>query len=514
AKQFWQEKFTGKAANFPGSVASSIVLVIAAAVLLVPIAQRLGRRTWAVWDKVCIYMACIATAVLLCGEIPFLFHMTTIDLPFLPLAFALIFSIFCGALGLWMGISKLLGRIVFGLFGVSGPLLALAGFLWLAYLFMIRWTDSTSWLIGITAGLFIYGGFILNINFASPHRFYRDRLARTYLIQHSANGEGVALRDPRPLSTMNGAHKAPYHLINAALNIPTCTDPNLRGRNTDFFLFSKHFCGSPIVGFQPTSEWEKMDEHLDLGTAMAISGAAAAPHMGTLTAPQFTFFLAMLNIRLGYWARNPGKPPLPILRNIEGLLPPVGWYYFLRELSGQMSEKTRYINLSDGGHIENLGIYELLRRRCKFIIAIDGEADPARSFGGLLTLTQLAKIDLGVRIEPDLADLRTDQEGCGRAHFGLSRLDYSDGCHGLLLYIKSSLTGNESEFLKKYRAEHPDFPHQSTANQLFGESQFEAYRSLGEHIAEDLFRQDLVDKWDNSLSTCEWFKRLAERLLA
>ena len=111
----------GKGGEFPGQRSSSIVLVIAAAVLLVPIAQRLGRRTWAVWDKVCIYMACIATAVLLCGEIPFLFHMTTIDLPFLPLAFALIFSIFCGALGLWMGISKLLGRIVFGLFGVSAP---------------------------------------------------------------------------------------------------------------------------------------------------------------------------------------------------------------------------------------------------------------------------------------------------------------------------------------------------------------------------------------------------------
>jgi hypothetical protein len=254
-----------------------------------------------------------------------------------------------------------------------------------------------------------------------------------------------------------------------------------------------------------------MDKHLDLATAMAISGAAAAPHMGTLTAPQFTFFLAMLNIRLGYWARNPRKPSR--VRAIEGFLPPVGWYYFLRELTGKMNEKTHYINLSDGGHIENLGIYELLRRRCKFVIAIDGEADPARSFGGLLKLTQLVKIDLGVRIEPDLSDLRMERDGCGRAHFGLSRLDYPDGSHGLLLYIKSSLTGNEPEFLKKYHTENPDFPHQSTANQLFSETQFEAYRALGEHIAEDLFRSDLVDKWENSLPVRQWFERLAERLL-
>jgi hypothetical protein len=178
-----------------------------------------------------------------------------------------------------------------------------------------------------------------------------------------------------------------------------------------------------------------------------------------------------------------------------------------------MSEKTRYLNLSDGGHIENLGVYELLRRRCKFVVAVDGEADPQRSFGGLLTLTQLAKIDLGVTIEPDLADLRMERDGLGRAHFGLSRIDYPDGSHGLLLYVKSSLTGNESEFLRKYRVDNPDFPHQSTAKQLFSETQFEAYRALGEHIATDLFRPDLVGEWNSAIGVQEWFRRLASHLL-
>jgi hypothetical protein len=191
----------------------------------------------------------------------------------------------------------------------------------------------------------------------------------------------------------------------------------------------------------------------------------------------------------------------------------MGWYYFFRELTGLMNEKTKYLNLSDGGHIENLGLYELLRRRCKFVIAIDGEADPHRSFGGLLKLTQLAAIDLGVCLEPDLSDLRMDRDGNGRAHFGLSRIRYPDGQYGLLLYIKSSLTGNESEFLKKYRAENPTFPHQSTAQQLFSETQFEAYRSLGEHIATDLFRSDLVGNWENTLFVSDFFNRLATNLL-
>src|SRR5205807_2489956 len=89
-----------------------------------------------------------------------------------------------------------------------------------------------------------------------------------------------------------------------------------------------------------------------------------------------------------------------------------------------MTEKSRYLNGSDGGHIENLGIYELLRRRCKFIIAVDGEADPKRTFGGLLKMTQYARIDLGVKIDPDLGDLRLDAAGNGRAHFGLAHVEY------------------------------------------------------------------------------------------
>src|ERR1039457_2578992 len=127
------------------------------------------------------------------------------------------------------------------------------------------------------------------------------------------------------------------------------------------------------------------------------------PHMGSITSPRYTALLTLMNIRLGYWLRKPGATS-----------PLVGWYYFLRELTRQMTDDQDYANVSDGGHIENLGIYELLRRRCRFIIAVDGEADPKRTFGGLLTLTRMAKIDMGVDISPDLSDLKTDEHGIGR----------------------------------------------------------------------------------------------------
>ena len=162
----------------------------------------------------------------------------------------------------------------------------------------------------------------------------------------------------------------------------------------------------------------------------------------------------------------------------------------------------------------------MLRRRCKFIIALDGEGDADRTFGGLLTLVRLAKIDLGVTIDPDLEELRNDESGNNRSHYLLCRIDYGQGRLGLLLYIKPSMTVNESEFLRKYRARNPSFPHESTAQQLYDETQFEAYRALGEHIGEDLFRTELVDPiqpggkpLSPQPSVRDWFQGLANSLL-
>ncbi len=340
--------------------------------------------------------------------------------------------------------------------------------------------------------------------------------------------QGTELVDPQPLSELTGgdarvATKAPYHFVNCALNIPACDDPNLRGRNSDFFIFSKHFCGSPIAGYSATKQWEAIDGHLDLATAMSISAAAASPQMGANTDAKISYLLAVLNVRLNYWVSPPRKP------NAANLRQPLWWLRMrtpsflelFKEMTGLwMNENANFLNLSDGGHVENLAIYELLRRRCKFIIAVDGEADPDRTFHGLLTIVRLANIDLGVTIDPHLDELRKLETGDSRSHFVLCEVVYPGGEKGFLLYIKSSMTGNESEFLQKYRVEHPAFPHESTADQLFDESQFEAYRALGNHVGEDLFRSDLVDPirpggqpLPEQPTVREWFQALANSLL-
>ena len=173
----------------------------------------------------------------------------------------------------------------------------------------------------------------------------------------------------------------------------------------------------------------------------------------------------------------------------------------LREARSKLDETHDWVNLSDGGHIENLAAIELLRRRCKYIIIGDGEADPKLQFAGLARLMRYASIDLGIRIDIELDPLRlraaTEEHDAGHvsaAHWAVGTITYPphDGASateiGYLLYFKSSFTGDESEVIREYRHRFPDFPHESTADQAFDEDQFEAYRALGQHIAECALR--------------------------
>ncbi|MEM7377361.1 MAG: hypothetical protein AAF460_07635, partial [Pseudomonadota bacterium] len=191
-------------------------------------------------------------------------------------------------------------------------------------------------------------------------------------------------------------------------------------------------------------------------------------------------------IKPGYRLINLGPPPNKEQSSLNTLF---SWRVrpraLMRELLGKLNETHRWVNVSDGGHIENLAGIELLRRRCKFIILGDGEADPSHHFTGLATLIRLARIDLGVTIDIDLAPLRLDVDGHTAAHWAIGDIHYPGEAEpGRLLYLKSSLTGDEDEVIQEYRHGHGSFPHQSTADQFFGEGQFEAYRSLGQHIAE------------------------------
>jgi hypothetical protein len=431
---------------------------------------------------------------------------------------------------------------------VAAPLLFLG-----IELLCFDWLEKR--MIGTTAAVLIaVAGYVLfwrllDINFTAPHRFYKQKLGEAYLIQPdpaSADPTQCKKNVPLPLSGCNSLARGPYHLVNCALNVPASDNPKMQGRLTDFFLFSRDFCGSPLTGYQSTTTWEDLNPGLDLGTAMAISGAAAAPQMGLGTIKNLSFWMALFNIRLGYWIKKPkttiedtaamaatAEPPATWWRGFSQaickgaksvLYSPPGLMYLLREMFGTANETRAFINVSDGGHIENLGVYELLRRRCKYIVAIDGEQDEKMTFQGLTTLLRLAYIDLGIRIDVGLDALRLAETGYSHSHFAFCRIHYpmdepngKEEGYGYLLYLKLSLTGNEGEFLRRYKLDEPAFPHTSTANQFFSEAQFEAYRSLGEHVGDKMFLPAIVGeemaapKADVVLE--EWFVKIGNNML-
>ena len=336
---------------------------------------------------------------------------------------------------------------------------------------------------------------LLQPNANSLHPLYRDRLSKTFLfmpqdfVDPNKGLQPLRLR----LSELSEQH-APYHLINSAINVQSSKAANRRGRNADFFLFSRNFIGSRATGYAPTTDMEELVPELDLATAMAVSGAAASSEMGAATIKPLAPTLALLNVRLGYWLRNPNRVARRERPNR------LANFYFLAEMFGLLNEKRKSVYLTDGGHIDNLGIYELFRRRCKVIIVVDTEADPQMGFGSLNSVERYARIDLGVRIDLPWQQISDMSMQTGKAidetgdcpkhagpHCAIGEIAYPGNRSGVLVYIKSSLTGDENDYLFHYKKRYSRFPHETTLDQLFSEEQFEVYRALGFHAAYGLF---------------------------
>ena len=347
-----------------------------------------------------------------------------------------------------------------------------------------------------------YLWFALDVNVISLHGYYRGKLAASFLIDPSREvAVPIRLSDFDPASAL-------FPIVNCALNVPGSKRAVMRGRLSDLFSFTPVATGAPVLGYRSTRDWEETNPNLDLATAMALSGAAVSPQMGLRTTRYASFWLTLLNLRLGLWLKQPGH---------KGSGP--GVRHLLQELTATANEREAFVNVSDGGHIENLGVYELLRRRCRYIVAVDGESDPKMTFHALTNLQRLAYIDFGIVLELNLDDLRLGQAGYSRSHFQFCRIIYPGGHQdseeeiGYLIYLKLSLTGNEGEFLRRYKLDEPAFPHQSTADQFFSESQFEAYRALGEHVGEKLFLPAITGPLGRDVDLEDWFNRIGRSLL-
>lgn len=326
-------------------------------------------------------------------------------------------------------------------------------------------------------------GCLANINRMSLHRFYRNRLKEAYLpapgdvpLDPPANAdpESCLLKDLKQT-------EAPYPLINAAQNTVGSKTPQLRERGADNFLFSPLYCGSTSTDYMKTSEY--CNGGANLATAMAISGAAVDPNTYATRSRALSFIMSFLNVRLGYWINKPGHKPLR-----KGFWRPPWFICMFSEMFGNgLSESRKYLHLSDGGQFENLGLYELVRRKCRWIIVSDATADPHRQFPDLGKAIELVRTDFGARLELDTAPLRVPAaDGTYSAGFTAGKILYADGTDGNVLYVKPTILENTPEDVLAYHRKHPTFPAQSTGDQFFDEQQFEAYRELGFQIGRTL----------------------------
>ena len=159
-------------------------------------------------------------------------------------------------------------------------------------------------------------------------------------------------------------------------------------------------------------------------------------------------------------AANPG----PNGNHLWGRNGPVfSLFPLLNESLGRTTDENKWVYLSDGGHFENLGLYEMVLRRCKYIIVVDGSADPAFALESLGNAMRKIYIDLGVPIDFGQPVSFKPLPEKSERHWFIGRVRYSsvDGpgiMDGQLLYIKSSLTGDEPVGVTQYSKAHPEFP--------------------------------------------------------
>ena len=219
-------------------------------------------------------------------------------------------------------------------------------------------------------------------------------------------------------------------------------------------------------------------DSISLGTAMAVSGAAVSPNWGYHSSALTAFIMTLFNVRLGAWLPNPAHPELA-----AGQAGARGWQLLKDELLAKTDDRRAYVYLSDGGHFDNLGLYEMLRRRCRLIAVVDATRDAGGRCADLGAVISKARIDMGVEIR--LAACGTVFEPPMQDKNGLSigRIHYTGGAHGWLLILKPVLTGNAPADVRAYQKENPNFPNEATTEQWFTEAQFESHRALGAHQA-------------------------------
>jgi rhodanese-related sulfurtransferase len=386
---------------------------------------------------------------------------------------------------------------------VAGPLLLFAvAVLALTWTFDHYPNDRGMLWLAVAIGAVGFSLFYLlaDLTSVSLHPFYKRRLSTAFALKRVAPAdvshqrdqaglpqereEGIAVErdfDRHVPLSKTALDRWPSLIVCAAANIsdPGATPP---GRRVTSFTFSANTVGGPLVGAMETTEYEqsfgnKRQRDFSLPAAVAMSGAAIAPSMGKATRPAFRFLLALANIRLGVWVPNPRWVASASKRERAVFRQPRP-SYLIRELLGRNRVDGKYLYVTDGGHYENLGLVELLRRGCTRVFCFD--ASGGDKFSELGDAVALARSELGVKIEIDPTPLspRGSPPTALRATT-TGTIYYPDGSKGYIVYARNVMSPGGPWDVRAHQLDDPKFPHDSTVDQLYTDQKFESYRALG-----------------------------------
>ena len=360
---------------------------------------------------------------------------------------------------------------------------------------------------------------LTDANRTSLHSFYRERLSRAFLVKRQDNGAAVALDYHLRLRYSDWAKPldgGPQLVIAGVANVG---DPDFVPTQRDCvpFVFDAEQIGIvgdrslPDGGRRATADYEReadvLKREVTVPAAMAISGAAFSPLTGRVNARTrpVRLLLAVLNARLGVWLPNPywnnhAEASFPdrhgvvakVRRYVGSVIDKPGPYRLLHEAVGSPSMYERRIYVTDGGHYDNLGLVEALRRKPAQVIAIDASNDAEDRFTALAEAIATARMDHGIEIDIDPSPMvrgaraRADRPWA----YGIATHPLEDGeekpYKTEIFFVKAVLAGSLDWDLEQYAVEHADFPRRTTGDQFYDEWDFEAYRSLGYTLAGSL----------------------------
>jgi hypothetical protein len=370
-------------------------------------------------------------------------------------------------------------------------------------------------------------GLFVNINFAGISRLYRDRLMEAFLPELASVADNVwalaqvadvkSIADLRghlgangELREINPAQKEcqrPLHLVNCNVVLIDSRNDLYRNRGGDSFVISSLSSGGNAINWVSTREIG--DQAMSLATAMSISGAAANPDAapnghGVTRNRLVSFLMSIFSARLGYWLPNPACK-----RWVKESRPNL-WFPGARQglLGRGLHERAAFLELTDGGHFDNTGLYELVRRRAKLIVVSEAGYDPECAMDDLANAIEKVRVDFSVFIEFkdarfDLRSMRPSARGAkeSKRGFAIARVRYPNSDptspefeDGFLVYIQAVPIECMPPDVDSFRRQNTCFPNTTTADQFFYEQELEAYRELGYAITaqfcETLSQQD------------------------